>query len=629
MKTYYFALIALTLIANPYAHAQIPKLPDQLEGALDANPETSAGLFMLSLYNKGLAGGTSGVCLDFSKRDGKSEIKIGLNASAFEVGKSTLQNEKESVTRMKALLHSLSVAQGSPIDATVEGFADGIVYRRGETKNKELAEARANTIAGLFKNDSQVSIQSTDGLSSPGLEKAYVAKQGGDCSKRRKVVINIAAKESKVQVEANGKFQFTPAAFSNRLGADSRKIADQAIENSFDKLQGSLNKPGVTELAKSEAIYEQLKTTGKISKACDQFPLKQLTLAYIHSSIGGTSFSYDDGFGVKKGATGSYYVEDPTTHQKLDLLTLNDSGSPTLLFACFKSDDSWDKALTKFNAESGNSTFMSGKDLLNATGKNNFSDQGTIQVGFDPELMKEEAVADDPRVVASKKSPRVGKNLRGFFCKQCGHGFFFEETKDAGGTKTFHPVYDDRMVRASLTTKTDPLADALNQLSAEDPLALGASLKPQIFVIKNCSGCACKPLDAIRAKNANVVKIDPLAEGAKGNYEASISKKDMDQACVIRPPVWHTCGAAPNEVKSAKFDDFKGSLKYMDPVDGAQYAVDDLKQLVDKLNVGCMSQVKSPQDKIKSVACSGSPTSELPSQDELADCPLVKTQAAK
>ena len=78
----------LSLFAYSLALAETPKLPDNLEGSLDTNPETASALFMLSLYDQKLAGGDTGVCLDFSSEDGKSQIRVGMDTSAFVLGKS-------------------------------------------------------------------------------------------------------------------------------------------------------------------------------------------------------------------------------------------------------------------------------------------------------------------------------------------------------------------------------------------------------------------------------------------------------------------------------------------------------------------------------------------------------------
>ena len=176
-------------------------------------------------------------------------------------------------------------------------------------------------------------------------------------------------------------------------------------------------------------------------------------------------------------------------------------------------------------------------------------------------------------------------------------------------------------MKVNVADATNPLSDALNNLTKEDPSVIGANLKPRMFVIKSCPGCNCKPMETIRSKSANVVTIDPLSSGAQSDFSAQLTKKEMDTACVVRPPIWHTCGAEPNQVKSTKYDDFKGSLKYLDPVTGIEHTVKDLNELVAKIGTsGTCQSALSPQARIDSVSCSASASTRLPSEDEMADC---------
>jgi hypothetical protein len=638
------------------AVAQVP----QFQYDTPNDPQNLTALFMLSLYNKKLAGGDTGVCVDFSPKDGK--VNIGLSDSVFKLGQSSLSDPATYQKKVQALLAALAVTQSDGSDSEnakvlnvdITGHADGVPRGRQSGTNEGLASQRADSTANLFSNDPQVHVTAKEGLASPELERIYSTnRSAADCPIRRKVVISVPVKGNQVQLTSNGKFQFTPDSFNTALGTRASAVVDSAITQVTDGADGSgnsayaaqaklwakqknLNADQVTQL-EANYVYQQLQTGDhpKISKKCDQFPLKQLTLSLLAAKLGSLSFSYDQGVAIgqiQKTSTGGYVIKDPDSSQTVRLAPITAGTTPPILYSCFTTDTSpnWDANLKTFDKASGGNTFVSGTSLLAVAqkGGNNVTPQSKFDVGFDPSLMKPEDVTNDPRVPDSVKSQfaKDGKPMRGFFCKQCGHGFFFEEVKDASGKVTgYNPVYDDRMVQPDRAVGgVDPLTKALNNLTSDNPSVLGTSLKPMIYVVDACPACNCNPMSKIRSKSASVTTIDPLAMGSAGpraNYESS-GVQDLNSKCVVRPPVWHNCGAAPNTVPPNQSNQFAGLLSYKSPVDNQVYGADDFKGLVDQIS-SCPGSVVSPQQKVNSVSCSGSAASRLPSSDVAADCPLA------
>jgi outer membrane protein OmpA-like peptidoglycan-associated protein len=648
-------LLFTAMFPAHFAFAQVP----QFQYDTPNDPQNLTALFMLSLYNKKLAGGDTGVCVDFSPKDGK--VNIGLNDSVFKLGQSTLSDPAAYQKKVQALLAALAVTQSDGSDSAnanvlnvdITGHADGVPVGRQSGTNEDLAAKRADSIANLFSNDPKVHVTAKEGLGSPELERIYATnRSAADCPTRRKVVISVPIKGNQVQLTANGKFQFTPDSFNTSLGTRANALVDSAISQVTDGADGSGNTAYAAQVklwanqknlsgdavSKLEAnyIYQQLQSGDhpKISKKCDQFPLKQLTLSMLAAKLGGLSFSYDQGVAIgqiQKTNTG-YVIADLDTKQTVKLAPIAEGTTPPILYSCFTTDSApnWDASLKTFDKASGGNTFVSGTSLLAVAqkGGNRVTSQSKFDVGFDPSLMKPEDVTNDPRVPDSVKSrfAKDGKPMRGFFCKQCGHGFFFEEVKDASGKVTgYNPVYDDRMVQPNRAAGgVDPLTKALNNLTADNPSVLGTSLKPMIYVVDACPTCNCNPMDKIRSKSAAVTTIDPLAMGSAGpraNYESS-GVQDLNSKCVVRPPVWHNCGAAPNTVPPHQSNQFAGLLSYKSPVDNQVYGADDFKGLVNQIS-NCPGSVVGPEQKVNSVSCSGSAASRLPSSDVGADCPLT------
>ena len=126
---------------------------------------------------------------------------------------------------------------------------------------------------------------------------------------------------------------------------------------------------------------------------------------------------------------------------------------------------------------------------------------------------------------------------------------------------------------------------------------------------------------AIEEQGDNVTTLDPLNEGNRSVYHTSLTKKQMQQACVVKPPIWHTCGASPHQIKGSQFTEFKGSLTYTDPVTGVQLAVHNLNELIKKLtDLATISSQLTPQQKIASVTCSENVARRLPSDEDWVDC---------
>ena len=174
----------------------------------------------------------------------------------------------------------------------------------------------------------------------------------------------------------------------------------------------------------------------KISPACDQFPLKQLTLALIKSRIDESSKSdFDDYLDAKKGPKGTYFLEDPSTGKRMELIRYG-GGVPTIVFACFRSNNTYDDALVTHDQDTKGGVYMSGAKLLETSGGKNFADQSSIQVGFNPSQMTEEKVTGDAEI----GSTRIGRNERGFFfVRPAGMDSFLKKKEMRTGKKFLIP----------------------------------------------------------------------------------------------------------------------------------------------------------------------------------------------
>jgi len=614
----FFILLCFLGVKPSHLHAEtnhvptVPKSFDDLSTS-DPTPDLLPSLFLYSLYNKGYAGGKTGLCVDFSSHNGQTLIKIGMTDSAFASGKDSLDPEKadEYSRNLKGLFNALSAAQGGSKVAieSIDGYADG-QHLSTSGGNQDLAKRRAQTVASLFDSSDPVSLPSDDhqnGLNSPHLEALPESKRS--CITRRKVVINIKVPASKVENLKTGVINLVPSPVSEALGAYNRRMVGAQLDAAQTAAENELDYPK-DENGQARKIYAQAVKQGSISKACDQFPLKQMTLALIKNSIDNPvdSFEFSEGNGVVKEGNAFFLRSDDGT-QKIPIrqnFSLRSTSAPTVAFACFKPTPKWDAS----------NNLIDGKVLNASDGQKGLRADANVKMGFDCSLMKEE---DVPGGFGSSHSD---KKSRGFFCKKCGFGFFFDVTKSCT------PMYEDRAIETKNKSADDPLVQALSKLKQADPLTLASSLTPTLFVVPNCGGCKCNPLAKVRGMNSSqnngILTIDPLSTNG---MSVSLQKQALDDSCTVSVPVWHTCGVAPNAVASAVGSDFKNSLYYFDPVSGESYdGFKDLNELLGRMNKGknsCPDSVLSPQEKVNSVSCSGDPSRVLPSQDEADGCPAL------
>ena len=425
----FFLLCSLAFTAKPVG-AQVTKLPEDLDQNLVLNSETALALLKLSFFNRGLAGGDTGVCLDFTQEDGKQRTKVGMDTSAFLTGSSELRSAASYQKNMKTLLHALAKAEGKAIFASVQAYADGQHFKNAKSvkesiqQNRLLSKKRAVTIARLFTGDSRVKISKTEGFASETLEKFFDdLKHGLKCDARRKVVISIETHENQIQMEGSGNFQLTPDSFSNSLSVASRKVATDAIDLALTEY------PKGNSQKRINSVYQKLIDSGQLSASCDQFPLKQLTQGLIRSRLLNQKDSkkalfknFTEYLELKK-SNGSYFLSDPDTARRVQLNPFA-KGIPIIAYACFNPNEKWEKALQNFHQQTGNSVFLSGAQLLDSTGGSQLTDDSVIELGIDPSHLKESRVGGN----RAYGGTRIGTRQRGFFCNACGHGFFFENS---------------------------------------------------------------------------------------------------------------------------------------------------------------------------------------------------------
>jgi len=213
-----FSFFAFLLVKAVFASGCAPGapcLPENLVGNFESSDRTRAALFMLGLYEKKIAGGKTGICLDYVG----GQFNIGFNTESFVTGKSDFNGnfEKDGAKKLETLIKDLSQAQkGKALELEVDGYADGQHYdqfykgsgslnsqvEQSIEANEALAKGRAGEIARYLqsKNPSTVIVSSSNvrGHASPELERAFKecvikngvkSKCGVDCGTRRKVVI--------------------------------------------------------------------------------------------------------------------------------------------------------------------------------------------------------------------------------------------------------------------------------------------------------------------------------------------------------------------------------------------------------------------------------------------------------
>jgi hypothetical protein len=626
---------------------QLPSADQFYSDASSGDPETAEAFFMLSLYEHGKAGGNTGVCVDFTTVNGQPKVEIGLsNDAAFDSGQARPKNPEVVTKELQSIFSALANTQGTGAmpGVSIMGYTDGQYFSAG---NKSLAEKRGEAVKSILVSSNLASDKTAVyPIDSTLLEQRPKNQQA--CEARRRVVISLDAKTTKATADENGDYKFFPSAFekpqyeattnfvNNTLGA----YMPDTMLSDLDKKAAARNKqlyklqaknPDATlpdvYLEKAKEIYANLKDKDhKISSKCDQFPLKDLTIAYINRELHKNVEDITSGFdiasllNVKTDANHHAYLEDPNSPpgQSPRRLYIEDRfrqpgsgsdpsgielGKPSSIFACF--DPSGDKAWQ--------SAMQTAPD---------FCVNGSAKVANNP------SAADANTLVEFDTA-----GAHAYKCLKCGKGFEIEKTPQG-----YQASFDDRLFKSG--TSTEAFTQSLNHLSDADPFSVGADMKPRVFVVQNCS-CATQGNIFDRIKSGvGVQKIDPLEQGSAAKFSSSMTKSQLANSCVISPRVMHTCAVDPEAVKGATKDVSKLFLKYLDPlapnikkenlVNGALIPFQNLDDLVKGFATNAAaagecpgSKIISAQEKVNSVSCSGSVKTALPSDDANADCPLT------
>jgi hypothetical protein len=573
--------------------------------------EASAALLFLDLYNQGLAGGKTGICLNLDyDADGKPQYKAAFDTSAFVTGSSelktgSLDGQGFNADNFKKLVDALARNQGGKVNASVDGYADGQHYsskvfnvEESIKKNEKLSLDRASIIADLLKSNPNINIQQVAGHASPELERKYPKMSGGlNCPKRRKVIISFDQPTPQIKSEMSGSFFRAPEAMNKKVKDSIRQEFDANVRATQRALKIERHNSSFfhrrTDRENVQKIYDQLMADKKINPNCNLPPFKQMTLAMIENDI--TDFG-NNSTKRKEGVILSYLNESGLKIKDID------GGRSALQEGCLMPSKSLADSMqnsVKDYAVSG-SSFMSSAKLKTSDGK--------VTVGFDVKTLDPQKVQ-----VGSLK----GQKIRGFYCQACGNGLFFHE--DSSGH--FHPEYLDRVIHFSEGDKDqDIFINNLNKISDADPFSVAAFIKPRLFVVKNCKDCKCDHMALIKAKDASVISFDPLS----GNGDASkqIPSSDFENACVIRPPVHHACNVRPNKNDGKDQATFQQKLTYESTIQNLKFQGSSVNELIKNVGGSCSADKKamSANEKISNVMCSADQLRALPSHDEFNDC---------
>jgi hypothetical protein len=654
-----------------------------LTGTERDDAKASIDLFFLTLYKKGLAGGTTGICLDFDQSSGKNNIDIGFDTEAFETGKSVFKKEGNfDPARLKNLVSTLAKTQGGRVQAQVTGYADGQHFYSGgqdpkadETNgfplsiknNEKLAQDRADVVLKLLLADPNISKSSPAiGYASPGLETLKENKKIQNCPTRRKVVISVPIQKPELSFDKKGSWNLGPKSFTDKMDIETRTAARGAVTktlqtsltkgSSLAEFQGSNGRfkekyfpaekidghwtPKASPESKKivEQIYQDMRAQRNpqlLSDACDAYPMKQLTLAYIHSVVDPYNFSGPGAYELLERPRGETYLplylnEKDTPAGKTPIkLSLDPSGMPTSVYSCFLPDISLLKSY--FAADSGN--LISGEQKV--TLDSNYKDMkasSPIDIGFTP--------ADLTQI-----ETKSGELKRGYFCAVCGYGFFFEPVANASSKESqvgqeaqegnevhtiFHATHWDRTVdnKSEAGKQSQKVFDeAQKQVTDANPLSIAGFQRPSVLIVKNCKNCDCDPLSQVqKGQSANITMIDPLYAKDQEAFQSRVSKAELSESCILRMPMWHTCSVKKTQSNYNLAQEFDSSFRFVDPntaTDFTEGTIDELKDIIDR-KVTCdfpgnSLEFGTIQEKIDSVACSRN-QKKLPTKDEVKDC---------
>jgi len=617
-----------TLLASPAVNARSVATQDLINAIQDDHApmsDVSAALMMIDLYDRGLAGGKTGLCVDFDQTDGRRTIKVGLNTSAFVTGKDGVKDTllQADVQNLQKLVAILAKAEGGKVPASVSGYADGQHYQNEFTSKKSNAQAiedsihdneslslrRANRVADLLEritSDSgalQIGPEDRHGYASPELERnpLYSKASGGlNCPTRRKVVITLDAPDLKIKEVVSPTKQFVP----DELSQDLKLAANRAFAKEIRGINTSISRGSMKDRA--EQIYAELKKRNRLIPQCDQEPMKQLTLSFIAYSIDGKDRKNNIQDWIDR------FVGRPFKAHRPD----NDAmGIGTLSFGCVRPSDDWMQAMLERHPDFETSA----KDFFRISGRSNVT--GTATVSFDPSLLHEEKIMHGKYAGPPVKDGRhKGTFQVGYFCKACGSGLYFLRDdqgnilKDKDGNPRVD--YVDRAVD-SVDPNRSP-ADVLNSVADADPFSFAGFMKPRLYLVKNCKGLStAEIIKRIESKDPSVSSVDPLESRSQLKVDSAV----LEHACVIRPPLLHTCSATQNHQEPAEEAQVSRSFEYPD-LSGVSRTASSISELINHPSQTCGDRpILSPQEKINQVSCVATPNRRLPSEHELQDCP--------
>jgi len=562
---------------------------------LDLNDPGDAGsaLLFLQLYNEGLAGGKSGVCLDLTYDGGKPRYRAAFDTEAFVTGQSDFKSGSTfNPEGFKRLAQAIAKANGGETQVSIDGYADGQHFQtegysveKSIEKNRALAAARAKQIEGLFVGQPGIKVSEVEGHASPYWERARPAKSGGlNCPTRRKVVVSFDAPESKISSKASGGYLGAPVRLESKIYEDLKTEFENSIKESAKQIPAGAAK-GVD--SQVSAIFEAMIKNGKITPACRISPFAEITKAKIESMI-----VKDRPLNV---TVKNWLPEGYSMNEK-------GLGKPALEVGCFVPSSGLSSQISeKQTAVSG--AEMIKKDKISAK-------SGKMTIGYSAK-----GIAQGMKPTDVKYGPHKDEKQRGYYCSACGYGLFFNADSKSGDLK---PQYLDRMIDSRDPVAQERFLKALNEFENADPFAVASMVKPRMFMIRNCKDCNCDTKSRIRSGHASVTSFDPVENNQP---DQSLSVGELEQTCMIHPPLMHACGNNVIGEDGKASSKIKQELQYQMALQNLEVTGANINELVNKVDQACSASPKRlPAEKIRDVQCDPAKNTQLPSDDEKADC---------
>lgn len=567
--------------------------PRQLD--LNDSGDASAALLFLQLHNAGLAGGSSGVCLDLSYEGGKPRYRAAFDTEAFVTGKSDLRSGGGlDAEGLKKLARAISAASGGTTNVSIDGYADGQHFQtegysveKSIKSNQELATDRARAIEALFSGEPGIKVTGAAGHASPYWERQRPGKSEGlNCPTRRKVVVSFDAPDSKIASKVSGGRLGAPAKLPPQIRSKInqefiRAIRESAKALSVDADMGGLGRRKVEKDV--EAVFDSMMKASRISSACIISPFKEITKAKIESVIKNTAMSV----ALKTWLTPTGYKVNAG------------GGNPAIESGCFVPSNEVKAGISKIEGYS-----VSGADLVRNAKLS--STNGEVAIGYSAKSMDLNSI---------EKGPNRKQKLRGYYCSACGHGLFFHEDPHSG---SFKPQYLDRVIESKEPAMQEKFIKALNEFENADPFAVASMVKPRMFLIRNCRDCQCDHASRIKSGDASVSTFDPV-QGDSPDQNVPVAA--LQDTCMIRPPVVHACNVRASGGDGKDEGKLKQELQYQMALQSLEVTGADINELVNKVDQACPSSSKKlPLEKIKDVQCDPERGTQIPSDDEKVDC---------